>query len=176
MLNVPEFPSRRFRCRARNDLGRRPNASSALRAMILAPLLDAPPAIVLHAMAAMTAFALGIVQFAAPKGTIPHRTVGWIWVGLMLAVALSSFLIHQIRFWGPWSPIHLLSIFTLVALPLAIWAAHRHRVAAHRSAMISIFLGALVIAGVFTLLPGRIMHQVVFGPAPGAAADHNSSP
>jgi uncharacterized membrane protein len=94
--------------------------------MTLSPLLDASPAIVLHATAAMAAFALGIVQFAAPKGTIPHRTVGWIWVGLMLAVALSSFLIHEIRLWGPWSPIHLLSIFTLVTLPLAVWAAHRH--------------------------------------------------
>jgi uncharacterized membrane protein len=29
--------------------------------------------------------------------------------------------------------------------------------------MISIFSGALVIAGLFTLLPGRIMHAVVFG-------------
>jgi uncharacterized membrane protein len=135
-----------------------------LRAMTLSPLLDASPAIVLHATAAMAAFALGIVQFAAPKGTIPHRTVGWIWVGLMLAVALSSFLIHEIRLWGPWSPIHLLSIFTLVTLPLAVWAAHRHDVARHRRAMISIFLGALVIAGAFTLLPGRIMHAVVFGP------------
>ena len=72
--------------------------------MTLAPLLDAPPAIVLHAMAAMGAFALGIAQFAAPKGTIPHRTVGWIWVGLMLAVALSSFLIHQIRLWARGAP------------------------------------------------------------------------
>src|SRR5436305_6179030 len=143
--------------------------SHGLRAMTLAPLLEAPPPIALHAMAAITAFALGIVQFAAPKGTIPHRTVGWIWVGLMLAVALSSFLIHHIRLWGPWSPIHLLSIFTLVTLPLAVWAAHRHEVARHRGAMISIFLGALLIAGGFTLLPGRIMHQVVFGPAPAAA-------
>jgi uncharacterized membrane protein len=29
--------------------------------------------------------------------------------------------------------------------------------------MIFIFTGALVIAGLFTLLPGRIMHSVVFG-------------
>ena len=50
--------------------------------MSLAPLLDAAPAIPLHAFAAMTAFALGVVQFAAPKGTLPHRTLGWIWVGL----------------------------------------------------------------------------------------------
>ncbi len=63
--------------------------------MSLAPLLDAPPAIPLHAFAAMAAFALGIVQFAAPKGTLPHRTVGWIWVGLMVTVAASSFWIHH---------------------------------------------------------------------------------
>jgi uncharacterized membrane protein len=132
--------------------------------MSLAPLLDAAPAIPLHALAAMSAFALGLVQFAAPKGTLPHRTLGCIWVLLMASVAVSSFWIHQIRLIGPWSPIHLLSIFTLVMLPLAVWRAHRHRVADHRRIMIALFSGALVVAGLFTLLPGRIMHAVVFGP------------
>ena len=131
--------------------------------MSFAPLLDAAPAIPLHAFAAMAAFALGLVQFAAPKGTAPHRTVGWIWVALMIVVAGSSFWIHQIRLVGPWSPIHLLSIFTLVMLPLAVWKAHTHQVTAHRRIMIFIFLGALVIAGLFTLVPGRVMHRVVFG-------------
>jgi uncharacterized membrane protein len=132
--------------------------------MTLAPLLQASPAIKLHAFAAMAAFALGIVQFAAPKGTVPHRTVGWLWVVLMLAVSISAFWIHQLRLWGPLSPIHLLAIFTLITLPIAVWNAHRHRVQHHRIAMISLFVGALVIAGVFTLVPGRIMHAVVFGP------------
>ncbi|QOZ53143.1 DUF2306 domain-containing protein [Bradyrhizobium sp. CCBAU 53338] len=131
--------------------------------MSLAPLLDAAPAIPLHAFAAMAAFVLGIVQFAAPKGTLPHRTIGWIWVALMALVAVSSFWIHQIRLVGPFSPIHLLSIFTLVMLPLAVWRAHTHRVVAHRWSMIFIFTGALVVAGLFTLLPGRIMHSVFFG-------------
>jgi uncharacterized membrane protein len=132
--------------------------------MGLAPLLQAAPAIPLHAFAAMTAFVLGVVQLAAPKGTLPHRTLGWIWVGLMAGVALSSFWIHQIRLFGPWSPIHLLSIFTLAMLPLAVWKARSHQVADHRRVMIGLFSGALVIAGLFTLLPGRIMHTVVFGP------------
>jgi len=130
--------------------------------MSLAPLLDAAPAIPVHAFAAMAAFALGIVQFAAPKGTLPHRTVGWIWVALMAAVAASSFWIHEVRLLGPWSPIHLLSIFTLIMLPIAVWRARRHRVADHRRIMTMTFVGALVIAGLFTLLPGRIMHAVVF--------------
>jgi uncharacterized membrane protein len=132
-------------------------------AVSLAPLLNAVPQIPIHAFAAMAAFVLGIVQFAAPKGTLPHRTVGWIWVALMATVAASSFWIHQIRLIGPWSPIHLLSIFVLITLPLAVWRAHRHDVADHRRIMIMLFTGALVIAGLFTLLPGRIMHAVVFG-------------
>lgn len=132
-------------------------------AVSLAPLLDAAPAIPLHAFAAMAAFVLGVVQLAAPKGTLPHRTIGWIWVLLMASVAVSSFWIHQLRLVGPWSPIHLLAIFTLAMLPLAVWRAHTHRVADHRRIMIGLFSGALVVAGLFTLLPGRIMHAVIFG-------------
>ena len=131
--------------------------------MTLAPLLQAAPAIQLHAFAAMSAFALGLVQLAAPKGTLPHRTLGWVWVTLMLIVSVSAFFIHQLRIWGEWSPIHLLAVFTLIMLPVAVLAAHRHAVERHRRVMIGIFVGALVIAGLFTFLPGRIMHAVVFG-------------
>ena len=73
--------------------------------MTLAPLLSAAPAIQFHAFAAMTAFGLGLVQLAAPKGTLPHRTIGWIWVALMLVVSVSAFFIHEIRLGGQWSPI-----------------------------------------------------------------------
>ncbi len=131
--------------------------------MSLEPLLNASPAIQLHAFAAMSAFVLGSVQLAAPKGTMPHRTVGWVWVVLMLVVSVSAFFIHELRIWGPWSPIHLLAIFTLLMLPLAVWRAHTHAVAQHRQVMLGLFLGALVIAGLFTFLPGRIMHAVAFG-------------
>jgi len=132
--------------------------------MTLAPLLAAPAVIQWHALAALGAFGLGAVQLAAPKGTIPHRLFGWIWATLMLVVVVSSFFIHTIRLWGPWSPIHLLSVFTLIMLPLAVLKARRHQVDKHRRAMTGLFVGALLIAGAFTLLPGRIMHAVVFGP------------
>jgi uncharacterized membrane protein len=131
--------------------------------MSLAPLLDAAPQIPIHAFAAIAAFVLGVIQLAAPKGTLPHRTLGWLWVGLMALVAISSFWIHQIRLFGPFSPIHGLSIFALIMLPLGVWRAHRHDVVGHRRIMVLIFTGALVIAGAFTLVPGRIMHSVLFG-------------
>jgi len=130
----------------------------------LAPLLEASGTIPLHAFAAMAAFVLGVVQLSAPKGTLAHRTIGWIWVLLMFAVAISSFWIHEVRLVGPFSPIHLLSIFASVMLVLAVLHARRHNVSGHKKAMISIFFGALVVAGLFTFLPGRIMHTVVFGP------------
>jgi uncharacterized membrane protein len=131
--------------------------------MTLAPLLDAPPVVQIHAFAAITAFAVGLVQLTAPKGTIPHRLIGWSWAVLMLTVAVSSLFIHQIRLWGPWSPIHLLSILVLVTLPLAVLRARRHDVRRHRRGMLMLFTGALVIAGIFTFLPGRIMYAVAFG-------------
>ena len=79
----------------------------------------------------MTAFALGIVQLAGRKAPLPHRTLGWIWVTLMLIVSVTAFFIRQIRLWGQWSPIHLLAIFTLIMLPIGVLAAHRHDVGRH---------------------------------------------
>ncbi len=131
--------------------------------MTLAPLLDAPLVIRFHAAFAFAAIGLGAVQLLAPKGTLPHRTIGWAWAVIMILVAGTSFFIHTIRTWGPWSPIHLLSLFTLGVVPLAVLQARRHNVKAHRSAMIWIFTLALVVTGLFTLAPERIMSKVVLG-------------
>lgn len=131
--------------------------------MELSPLSNAALPIQVHAYAAMGSFLLGAVQLWGVKGTARHRVLGYTWAGLMLIVAVSSFWIHDIRLWGPWSPIHLLSILSLAMLPLGLWYAHNHRVRGHRLTMIGLFAGALVIAGLFTFVPGRIMHKVVFG-------------
>jgi uncharacterized membrane protein len=131
--------------------------------MSLAPLLSAPVPIVVHAFAAFGALALGLVQLVGRKGTGTHRLIGWVWVALMVTVAASSFLIHTIRMVGGFSAIHLFSLFTLATLPLAVRHARCHRVALHRRAMVILFGAALVIPGLLTLLPGRIMSRVVFG-------------
>lgn len=130
--------------------------------MTLEPLLSASPVIIVHAFAAMGAFVVGLVQFAGPKGTTVHRTLGWIWVLAMATIAISSFWIHGLRQVGNFSWIHGLSVFALTMLPLGVLAARRHQISAHRNTMVALFVGALVIAGGFTFLPGRIMNQVVF--------------
>jgi uncharacterized membrane protein len=131
--------------------------------MTLSPLLAAPAVVQLHAFAALAALLIGLVQLARPKGGTVHRGLGFAWLGLMAAVALSSFWITGVWGEGNWSWIHGLSAWTLLMLPLAWLAARRGRIGAHRRAMLALFLGGLVVTGAFTLLPGRIMGAVVFG-------------
>jgi len=131
--------------------------------MTLEPLLSAGPAIKLHAFAAMTAFSLGLVQLSRRKGDFPHRTLGYIWVSLMLLIAASSFWIHGMNQWNGFSVIHLLSIWVLFYTPIAVMMARRGSISAHKKGMIGLYAGALLIAGFFTFMPGRIMHAVLFG-------------
>ena len=49
-------------------------------------------------------------------------------------------------------------------LPVGVLRAHRHDVTVHRRTMLGLFIGGLVIAGIFTFVPGRVMYHVVFGP------------
>ncbi len=131
--------------------------------MSLAPLLNAPAVIQFHAAAAMLALGVGAAQLWRPKGTRSHRVMGWSWVIFMMAIAVSSFWISTIKQFGAFSLIHVLSIVTIINVPLAVYAARRGRISAHKSGMVSIFFLALVVAGLFTLLPGRILGRVLWG-------------
>lgn len=137
--------------------------------MQIAPLIHASFIIQIHVYAAMLAAALGAFVLWRRKGTPLHRAIGRAWVVLMVIVAGSSFFIHTIRSWGPFSPIHLLSVGTIAALALGIWRVRAGDIAGHRAAMRLTYAGALGAAGFFTLLPGRLMSKVVFGADASAA-------
>ena len=148
--------------------------------MDLTPLLNAPALVQIHAFLAIGALLLGLAQLFAPKGTIPHRTVGWIWSLLVASMILTAFMNHDILSFGPFSPkiccrdllcdrgsvkcgsIHLLSVFVLLLLPFALLQARLSNVVRHRQAMV-ILLTIMVLGAGFTLLPTRIMHAVFFG-------------
>ena len=131
--------------------------------MTLQPLLASSPIIITHALAAIAAVILGATQLISPKGTPLHKVLGWAWVSLMAITALSSFAIFEIRLFGPFSPIHLLSMLSLATLAFAMIKIRQGDVRAHKRALTWLFFGGLVLAGAFTLMPGRIMHAVVFG-------------
>jgi uncharacterized membrane protein len=123
---------------------------------------EASPAIQIHLAGVVLALAVGAVQLAGPKGTRLHRTLGWSWAAAMMLAAISSFFVRTIND-GAFSPIHILSVLTLITLPAALLAAHRHKVRSHAAAMTSIYLGGMVVAGGFAFLPGRLMWEVFFG-------------
>jgi uncharacterized membrane protein len=127
--------------------------------MNFTPLLTAGPAVHIHLAATILALGLGTVMLLRRKGTISHRTLGWAWVGLMLVAAISSFWVTGIT--GHFSPIHGLSLLVLVLVPAAILAIRRGKVSTHRKAMIGLFVGALVIPGLFTLLPMRLLGRLM---------------
>ena len=131
--------------------------------MTLQPLFNDGAIITLHALAALAGLLLGLSQLTLRKGGRRHRSIGYVWISLMVSVAVSSFWIHGFRSFGPFSLIHVLSLLTLVALAFGVRAARVGNMAAHRWSMRTLFFGALVIAGAFTLLPGRVMHAVVMG-------------
>ena len=117
-----------------------------------------------HALAAMAAVVLGDAQLASAKGAARHRTLGWAWVGLMTYVAASSFFISSdMRLWRAFSPIHLLSIWTLFSLAMAVNHARQGNIRQHKIWMVLLYILALLVTGVFTLRPGRVMHGVLFG-------------
>ena len=117
----------------------------------------------LHAIMAIVAVILGGIQLSMKKGGSIHKLLGRIWVGLMLIVAISSFFIHEIKLWGAYSPIHLLSLWTIFILGVGIYYARVGNVKRHKQTMITLYFFALIVAGFFTLYPGRIMHQILIG-------------
>lgn len=126
------------------------------------PLFAAGTTITIHALAAIFAFILGVLQLLRPKGGSVHRVLGYIWCALMMIVALTSLWIHELQIIGSFSPIHILSIVVIVSVPLAVMSARTGNIKRHRHLMLSLFAFALVTTGLFTLLPNRVMYQVIW--------------
>jgi uncharacterized membrane protein len=115
----------------------------------------------IHLAAALAALCLGVLVLARRKGTASHKALGRAWVGLMVAVAVSSFWIFEIRKGAGPSWIHLLSAWTLISLACAVYFIRRGNVRAHRGFMIGTLVG-LAGAGLGALAPGRALYRLFF--------------
>jgi len=116
----------------------------------------------LHIFAALTALAIGTAILLQRKGSSLHKTLGWGWVFAMATTAVSSLWITELN-GNVWSFVHLLSGWTIIALPMAIFAIRSRKVEAHRRAMSGIFVGGLIVAGSLSFIPGRFMFEFFFG-------------
>ena len=127
------------------------------------------PTIAIHLTAALGALALGPVAIWARRGSAQrpmlHRAAGYAWVTLMVACAVSALFIrdYQLPNVAGYTPIHLLVPLTLGGLFMAFRFLAQRNITGHRKAMQNLYWQACVGAGVFTLLPGRYLGQLVWG-------------
>jgi len=129
--------------------------------MTLEPILQASPAIQVHLATIAGALVLGTWNIIGTKGTPAHRLRGRTYLLLMIAASLSSFGIQHLNK-GGFSFLHLLSILVFVMAPFGWWTARTGRLRTHRHIMIGLYFGGIWVPGILTLLPGRLLHRVVF--------------
>ena len=122
-----------------------------------------------HATLALLAVLIGLYIFLTKKGTKQHRILGRIWVTFLIIVSLTAIFIQAINP-GQYSLIHLLIPWTIGSLIYSIWNIKKFKKTrierykfAHMYSMIGVYVGALLIAGAFTLMPGRFFHEILFG-------------
>lgn len=137
--------------------------------MTWSPLLNADLQVQLHLLAALLGTVLGPIALYRKRRDWVHKLVGRIWVGVMAFLAVSGLFIHGIRVIGPFSPIHLLSLFVLYSLWRGIGYIRAGNITGHQRTMRQLYWQALGIAGLFTLLPGRVLHRMFLSDTPNLA-------
>ena len=127
------------------------------------------PTIAIHTTTALATLIIGPIAIWARKGRIKrpmlHRAFGYAWVTLMLLTAATALLIRDFDLpnLAGYTPIHLLVPYTLYGIFGAFMYLKQHNIIKHRQTMQQVYLGACVGAGLFTLLPGRMLGALVWG-------------
>lgn len=120
----------------------------------------------LHLATIVPAFFIGTWMLFNRKGTPSHKALGKVYLVLMAITGVVTLFMPAAvgsRFLGHFGFIHLFSLLTLYSVPTAWFAARRGDVKAHKSSMIGLYVGGLLIAGSFAFGPGRLLNRWLFG-------------
>lgn len=126
------------------------------------------PIVAIHMTAAIAATVLGPFALWARLGLKQrpkvHRAFGYAWVTLMIVTALSAIFIRSktMNVFGGFSPIHLLIPIALGVIVLAFRSLSKGQFHRHKMQMIGVYVGSCIIAGGFTLFPGRYLGDLVW--------------
>jgi uncharacterized membrane protein len=108
----------------------------------------------------------GTYLIFAKKGTQFHKIIGKVYMILMgLTGILTLFIPAQVgqRIFNHFGLLHLLSFLTIYSVPRAWFAIKKGDLKTHKSAMIKLYIGGIIIAGSFAILaPGRYLHNLFF--------------
>lgn len=118
-------------------------------------------AVMFHVATVIPCVPLGLYLLIARKGTAMHNALGKLWIALMVVTATSTLFIHQGM---ALSWIHIFVPITYRAAWIIVSSARKGDIKKHKSEIVSLFLGALMIPGVAAIaLPGRLMNVMLFG-------------
>jgi len=112
-----------------------------------------------HFVAAVLAITLGLTNLVSEKGTPQHRMVGWFWLMIMSFVTVPSFWVREIND-VDFSWLHLLTIWTIISMVIAIITIKQGNVRTHAVFMAGTMVG-VVIAGIFSTMPGRFINSLI---------------
>jgi uncharacterized membrane protein len=128
--------------------------------------METPVLMYLHLITVVPCVFLGTILILIQKGTAIHKSMGRIYMVLMLITAfITLFMPAQVgpQFVGHFGWVHSFSFLTLYTVPTAYVAIRKGNMRSHQRKMILLYVGAILIAGGFTLAPGRYLHGVFFG-------------
>jgi uncharacterized membrane protein len=102
----------------------------------------------------------------AKKGGKIHRKLGMVYMALMSATAFLTLLLPPKvgpQFLNHFGSIHILSFVVMWTVPTALIAIKKGNVKAHQRKIVILYVSAILIAGAFTFVSGRYLHEVFFG-------------
>lgn len=120
----------------------------------------------LHLFTVLPCFVIGTILLLIKKGTSFHKMAGRVYMVLMLFTAIVTLFMDAHvgpKLFNHFGFLHLFSLLTLYSVPVAFYAIKNGNVARHKRTMILLYFGALIIAGGFTLVPGRFLYNFLFG-------------
>lgn len=118
-----------------------------------------------HLATVVPCIVMGAALFIMKKGTAIHRAMGKVYMILMIFTGLTTlFMPAQVgpQLFNHFGWIHSFSLLTLYSAPKAYLAIRRGNVKSHQYSMIGLYVGGILIAGSFTLVPGRYLHELFF--------------
>ncbi len=119
-----------------------------------------------HMATVLPCVVIGAMLLLLKKGKGFHKYFGIIYMILMFATALITLFMPAFvgpRLFNHFGWIHSFSVLTIYSVPTAYRAIKKGNVKKHKSTMINLYFGAIIIAGAFTLVPGRYLHHFLFG-------------
>lgn len=119
-----------------------------------------------HLATVVPAFMIATSMFVMRKGTRLHKIAGRVYMVLMLITAVASLFMPATI--GPvvlshFGFLHALALLAIYAIVNAYLAIQKGDVKTHVRSMVGLYIGGLLIAGGFTLMPGRMINVWLFG-------------